>query len=286
MSCLNRFLVLFFVFLALSSLLVLSFPSTAVAKLTTTKPSVPQFSVKIVGDYYYTPPSTTISVDQFTGKETTIATPGYYRDEREVVVSIKNQPFTPYTATDGKKYELYYIVKYKGHFGGEWRNFWMPTFQSNSEYTTIYGGPKHVSTTAGDQLDFMVEARIGYSWDGSPYSEGADDCEVSYVYHADNRIIFHTYLDVTCSGWSSVVTFTVPEPGEITTVLPTDTSNPAGSDDFHSSPPQSPLWATNLLMIIATVCLITIPIAITTYCYGQRKTRSDKHKPRQDQNTT
>ena len=89
---------------------MLSFSSTAVAKLTTTKPSVPQFSVKIVGNYYYVPPSNTTSVDQFTGKETTITTPEYYKNEREIVVTIKNQPFTPYTDTDGKEYELYYIV--------------------------------------------------------------------------------------------------------------------------------------------------------------------------------
>jgi hypothetical protein len=270
---LNRFLVLFFVFLVLSSLLVLSVPSTAGAKLFTTKPSVPQFRVKFVGDYYYTPPSTTISVDEFTGKETTITRSEYYGDERVLEVTIKNQPFPPYNV-ETQPQRLYYEFQCKGHFGDRW-NTLRPTFQSDSEYTTIYSD-SHYVPASGSQMDFRVQAII------STVDEPQRDTRYNHVYYDYNDIIINSVWDVSYSGWSSVLTLTVPEPGEITTVLPTNTSDSSGSDDFHLSPPQQPLWATNLLMIIATVCLITIPIAITTYHYGQRKTKSDKHKARQD----
>ncbi|MCL1977393.1 MAG: hypothetical protein FWG55_04720, partial [Candidatus Bathyarchaeota archaeon] len=39
------------------------------------KPSAPQFTVKLIDNSYDVPPSTTTTVDQYTGKETTAITP-------------------------------------------------------------------------------------------------------------------------------------------------------------------------------------------------------------------
>ncbi|MCL2643760.1 MAG: hypothetical protein FWD52_09735 [Candidatus Bathyarchaeota archaeon] len=277
MTPISRFLALILAFLVLSSLMLLSVVPIAVfGQESVSKPSVPQFSVRVVGDYYYIPPTTTTNVDPYTGKETTTTTKGYYQDEREIEISIKNQPLTPYTDTNGQKYSLYYKVQFKGHFGDKWQNF-RPTFQSNSEYTTVYSGQKYVPD-AGSQMDFRVEAIVG-RWFGDDEPMLGP---VSNVYYEYNSIIFYTVLDVVSSGWSGVVTFTVPAPGEAITLPPTNTSpidpptltpEPSTSDNFFSPPPQQTPWATYLLIAIATVCLITIPVAIFAYHYGQRKNK-------------
>jgi hypothetical protein len=96
MNSLNKFLALSLVFLTLSSLMMLTVaPVSAQAGY---KPSVPQInSIKFVDSSYDVPPSSTTTVDQYTGKETTTTKPGYHVEQTSIEVTIKNQPFTPYT---------------------------------------------------------------------------------------------------------------------------------------------------------------------------------------------
>ena len=282
MEHLNRFLSFSFMFLLLASLFVVSTTPTVVRAVDT--PSVPQFSVKIVGDYYYVLPSTTTIVDEYTGKETAVTRPDYYRDERAIVVSIKNQSFKSVDA-NGRQYSLYYNVQCKGHFGDEWRTFFHTTFQSDSDYT-IFTTPDIGVYEAGDQLDFRVEAIIGHrDFDISTYHEN-----VSWVYNVNNYDIFSMFLDVAHSGWSDVLTFTMPVPSEITTLQPSNTvlvpSNSLISDltdpSTFSPTPQIP-WVTYLLIIITTVCIATIPLAIVMYhnkCHQhKRKTKYSSNNP-------
>jgi len=275
MSYLSRFFGLNFVFLLLASLFVLTVTPVSVGGQGVSKPSVPQFSVKVVGNYYYVPPSTTTSVDEYTGKETTITRPGYYRDERVLVVSVKNQSFKSIDAS-GRQYSLYYNVQSKGHFGDEWRTFFHTTFQSDSDYT-IFTTPYIGVYEAGDQLDFRVEAKIGHrDFDISTYHEN-----ISWVYNVDNYVIFGLFLDVASSGWSDVLTFTMPDPVETTTLPPTNTLPTSSSDsltpDSNTPSVSDPLlqisWPTFLLIIIVIMCFITIPLVIFAYHYGQRKNK-------------
>jgi hypothetical protein len=264
--------------LVLSSLIAVSVISAGVVGQTTAKPSVPQFSATIIGDYYYVPSYTTTTIDQYTGQEKTITHPGYYKDERKEAIIIKNQPFTPYTDKDGNKYRLYYRAQVKGHFGDEWYDFSMPTFQSGSDYTTITPSGGRVPA-AGSQKDYRVEAIIGQECDVSAM-RGTE-----VVFEAGDRISLYT--DVVSSGWSEVVTFTIPEPGTPSTVMPSNTPSttlpntltpdPPTLEPSNSSPPPQLPWATYLLTIIATVCIITTPLVILAYRYGQRKTKTPAH---------
>jgi hypothetical protein len=251
---------------------MLSATSVAVVEQGVVKPSVPQFSVKIVGGYYYVPPSTTTTVDQYTGKESTITKPGYYKDERRIEVSIKNQPFTHYTDTAGRKYDIYYNVEFKGHFGDEWHQWRRTTFQTDSDYTTI---PNiHITLpVAGSQLDFRVEAIIGHVNDAGDQGSGNS----SWVYFIDSDIP-HIYRDDLYSGWN-VLTFTIPEPGVTTTLPPAQiTPSPSTSETItlpSSDPSSQNPWTTNLfIIVIATVCVITIPIVIIMY-----RNKNHKEKP-------
>jgi len=88
--------------------------------------------------------------------------------------------------------------------------------------------------------------------------------------------IFEMYLDVVSSGWCDVVTFTVPEPGEATTLPPGNTPPTLTPGTTFWSPnfPSPDPGLTHLFaIVIATVCLITIPLVILAFHYGQRKTK-------------
>ena len=69
------------------------------------KPSVPEFSVRIVAYPYDVPPETTTTIDEYTGKETTTTQPGYHVENKSIEITIKNQPFTPYNLT---KFTVYH----------------------------------------------------------------------------------------------------------------------------------------------------------------------------------
>ncbi|MCL2133973.1 MAG: hypothetical protein FWH37_00210 [Candidatus Bathyarchaeota archaeon] len=115
MNSANKTLTLTLVVLLLSSLLVLTI--TPVNVQAVSKPSVPQFNIKLIDNSYDIPPITTTYIDQYTGKENTYTENGYHVSRKTLEVTIKNQPFTPYTNATGHEINLYYVIQFKGHFG-------------------------------------------------------------------------------------------------------------------------------------------------------------------------
>lgn len=144
------------------------------------KPSVPEFTVKLINSSYNVP--TTYSIDPYTGKTVTHA--GYHVECRTIEVKIKNQPFVPYyDASTGFNVSLYYNVRIKGHFSENWIELYNPSVgypaqDSASEYTVLTYQGEYSSTTGmkfesssitimttfppGAQVDFQVQALIGY----------------------------------------------------------------------------------------------------------------------------
>jgi hypothetical protein len=203
------------------------------------KPSVPQISsIKLVDSSYDVSPSSTTTVDQYTGKETTTTKPGYRVNSLTIEVTIKNQLFIPYideSAKDpaygpnGKEYNLYYKVQVKGHFGENWRDFGeLYVIQSNSGYTVvssaIIGEDNIVNYDAGSQLDFRVQASIGYK-----YNELSGRLFIPYPGPV------WVVVPAEYSDWSSVKTFTIPGS------LPSQTVAfpPVTSDDGDGQPQSS-----------------------------------------------
>ena len=160
------------------------------------KPSVPEFSVKIVAYPYDVPPETTTTIDEYTGKETTITEPGYRVENKTIEITIKNQPFTPYDLTEytiytrdrddfsritgsytyneSKTVNFYYNINVKGHFGDDWKSVGTkgsyfegpePNAQLDSPYTVISVEADYPEDTV---LDFRVQARIGYYYPYGP----------------------------------------------------------------------------------------------------------------------
>ncbi|MCJ7763000.1 hypothetical protein MUP38_06065, partial [Candidatus Bathyarchaeota archaeon] len=69
----KRVALLFIVILTVSSLKVGNFALASI-----TKPSVPEFTVKLADHSYDVPPSTTATTDPYTGKQTVTTQPGYH----------------------------------------------------------------------------------------------------------------------------------------------------------------------------------------------------------------
>ena len=167
-------------------------------------PSVPEFTVELVDSSYDVP--TTYSTDPYTGKR--ITHEGYHVERRTMEVRIKNQPFTPYTDSDGRNIKFFYNIRTKGHFTEEWSEVYnageMPT-QSNSEYTVISYDSERTYTftlgttsrclevSPGGQVDFQVQALVGYTQDTitGPAFHG-------WVFTGEK------------SGWSETIPLTIP----------------------------------------------------------------------------
>ncbi|MBN1245226.1 hypothetical protein JXA31_06495 [Candidatus Bathyarchaeota archaeon] len=213
----KRATILLFVVLTLSSLLTVNLALAAIPK-----PSVPEFTVKLVAHPYDVPPTTTTTIDQYTGKEIVTTTPGYHVENKSIEVTIKNQPFTPYTDADGNEVNIYYNVRFKGHFTTVWTELYPETqhrdvfgydstgpVQSSSGYT-ITSCPADFPD--GAKVDFQVEAREGYHTQCYPFM----------------AILFFTWVFTgEYSGWSETQTLTIgetPTPSPATT--PTQTPSP------------------------------------------------------------
>jgi hypothetical protein len=174
------------------------------------KPSVPEFTVQFV-DFYDVPP--TYEVDPNTG-ETVITQEGFRVDSNHIVVTIKNQPFTPYTDADGNFVRLYYDVYFK--YNNKHWLYLKEFFSSDSEYTVKgficgnqAGAPELRTLRYGDKLDFKVQAYIGYTAIG---------------FNPELSPLNANFIGET-SGWSDIQTLTIPDvPPNVTLLSPQNRS--------------------------------------------------------------
>jgi len=179
------------------------------------KPSVPEFTVELVDSSYDVP--TTYSIDPYTGENVTHT--GYHVESTSIEVKIKNQPFVSYYDTSsGWNINFYYNIRIKGHYSEDWTELYRasdgyPHQDSESEYTvrtytlgentdTILG-TKMIEFPPGAQVDFQVEAMIGY------VHRDATSFMAPWVFTGEK------------SGWSETQTLTIP------TSTPSPTSSPS-----------------------------------------------------------
>jgi hypothetical protein len=208
---------------------------TVQAESTMPKPSAPEFSVKHVSHPYYVQPTTSIP-DPYTGAVTTY--PGYLDMNMSVEVTIKNQPFTSVQMLDGNMSRLYYNIRYHGHFAVTDMWSYCPISPSdgyinasNSEYTVVSLSP--LSYGVGDQVDYQVQALIGY--DEPKYSTGILGDQPPYFvgYHFTGE----------ASDWST----------QTLTIAPTPSLAP--------TPSQEPQQTEQIETILATVIVIAVIVA-------------------------
>jgi len=202
-----------------------------------TKPSTPEFSVKLLSYPYDVEPVTTTktTIDEYTGKETTTTTttPGYHVKNQSIEITIKNQQFTPYRVTytndwpveeDGpyipsntvEQANLYYDIQVKGHYGTYWDSKSIAP-KLDSEYTVYSYEPNY---EIGSSIDFRVRAEIGYS-----------------VGAYRGLICTASKFIGEYSDWASTQTLTIGDNG-VATAVPQDST--AASTPTAQSTPQNP----------------------------------------------
>jgi hypothetical protein len=252
----KRVALLLFVILTVSSLIVVK-PAPAVASIP--KPSVPEFTVKLVDHSYDVP--TTSSIDPYTGQN--VSHPGYHVENYTIDVTIKNQPFVP-TDAGGWNTTFYYNVRFKGHYSQDWMTAYSPYTeypkQSNSTHTVltythssddeyVLGGIM-TQIHPGAQVDFQVQALIGAVHRG-------------YNANATNQLdMFPWVFDGETSDWSNTQTITIDTNASTSTPNASPSQNSTTSTTDQSG--NQPAPKTDFYGIAVTAVIVIIVIALLT----------------------
>lgn len=143
------------------------------------KPSVPQFTVKLIDSSYDIP--ATASINPYNGQ--TITHPGQHIEARTIEIRIKSEaiaPFEVHLGTSNWTASLGFGVRWKGHFETEWHNLDSASDSyldsESGNYVTVYAPQGEYSPTEGlkmvegmygtfppdAQLHFQVQAMIGF----------------------------------------------------------------------------------------------------------------------------
>ncbi len=213
-------------------------------------PAVPEFSVAYVNSSYYVPLTYNYSTNPYTGQQVTTTQGGYYVENQTINVTIKNQPFTPITM-DGNTTQLYYVIRWKGHFenwtsdddfndinyNSNGNNFYDNSNYgiqtSNADYTVItYPLETIGSVPNGGQVDFQVKAQAGYTF--TYYGGHIQPIGIDYHYVAQ-------------SDWSNTQTLTI------------NYNSNSTSSTYSPSPTQSP----NTTPLVPELSPATITVAFS-----------------------
>jgi hypothetical protein len=233
--------------IALSVLSIIAFmPKPGLASIN--KPSIPEFTIELLDSSYNVPPS--YSTDPYTGKN--VVHDGYHVESRTIEFKITNQPFTPYQMQENENnwtINFYYNIRLKGHYTEEWTEMFLVSdgyprqdyesdytvFSYQGEYSSTDGlefnhGSIRTSFPSGAQVDFQVEAMIGYVH--------RDPSTLGWIFTGEE------------SGWSNTQTITIDE-------YQTSSSSPATSP----LSPQSTLTPEQATIIIGAVIVAVVVAA-------------------------
>jgi hypothetical protein len=232
-----------------------------------TKPSVPEFNIKFVDASY-----NVTTTDPYTGINVT-----QQFDNNTIEVMIKNQPFA--YSINGLTYHLYYNVRTKPHFVGNWTELYPiverlssaynSSGNSYSEYISNNSPPESTSeytvlSFSADyppnaQVDFQVEAIIGHASQAwviqHPFAP-------EYGGYYEPAIAFDEI-----SGWSNTQTVTIStsgaSPSPSSSPASTPTSSPSSMPSQNPTATQPGAQTTTLLGLDwTTIALIVLSIVV------------------------
>ena len=259
----KNFSLLLILILAASSLIMAkpAFAQTPTPVPTST-PSVPEFTVELVGPPYTVP--TTYSLNQSSGQ--VVANIGYSNEYSDVVVTVKNQPFD---ATYGS---LYYNIRAEEHNEtGSWFYPLEPIFQMDQTYPTQSTDSDYTNISLniqtfghGTQYDIQVEAMLGNVEDINPTVIGGD-----YVFEGSTSV------------WSNAQTISVPANIPLSPTPAPSTSTPTLSPTSTSisSIPNSSLLLITTAAVVVIVFLLAIIIFLLLYMRKRRIVFSQTKTP-------
>jgi hypothetical protein len=252
--------------LALAASSLIFMPASA------TKPSVPDFTVKLVDRSYNV--ETSYSTNPYTGE--TITHPGHHVQNLTIEVTIKNQAFTPYTF-EGNTTGLFYNVQGKSA-SEDWtdnpyydRQGVYAVAASTSQYTvvTFILGSEGWNVPEGSQLDFRVQAVIGYSY--YVWSLGGGPLPIGTQFRL-----------VEAGDWSNTQTLTIGNDEVTTQTPPPTTTHPPNTQtptQNSTVTPLQPVTQTDVLFGLdwketAIIMLVGIVAVLATALVFSRRKRT------------
>ncbi len=279
-------------------ILILAAPNLTILQAAygqTSEPAVPEFTVKYVNLSYYVPP--TYGVDQYTGN-TIVTQDGYNIDNRSLQFTIKNQPFTPYTDSNGNQANLYYNFRIKGAYGTDWD---YTPFALNGVTTSRYGGmfggnstesPADLGQSHSGYTTITIQIPGVYRVPAGAKLEVQAQAIVGSMEPSDYMMAGHVYVFAgQYSEWSNTQTVIVTDGESTTQIQPTQTTPttnttipPISEPSSTSTPmPQAPNKNTNpttvplatFVAVTATLSLIIIAMSLLYH----RKHRNTQNPP-------
>lgn len=211
--------------LAASSIVMVEYASGS------TKPSTPEFTMKLIDKWYDVPPTTSSSTNPYTNETTTTTIPGRHVENKTVIATIKNNIGASY-----------YNFRYKGHYGEEWSYFpsdpdsvngynhydsyGVPYQASNSSHTVI--SLHFLQSIPNGEVDIQMQALFG-NYRAVPYGHVIALPAPTYDF----------YFEGTTSDWSSTQTIKI---GEGANTNSSANASPSQSDPvFPSASPSTAL---------------------------------------------
>ena len=254
---------------ALLLVLTLALPSLSMVNPVSseiTKPSTPQFTVKFENGTTYQP--AIYSIDPYTGRNVTIS-PVKYGQWADILLTMTNQPFTPYQNSNGTWIQLYYCIDEKGHFSDNWQavaplgddpsnNGYAP---QRTNYNSTGAEFMGYNFEPNSKVDFRVQAMIGYFKDSNIYTT-ARPAQV--------------FVGQT-SDWSATQTVTIPY--NITSNSSDISATPSGSSPnspIATAALQQPNAQTGVLVglggvEIAILVLVVVVVVLVIATFFHRK---------------
>jgi hypothetical protein len=241
------FSLLLVVILAISSSMIIESAFAQSSILLTVDPSiaVPQFTVTLADHSYDVPPVSTTTTDPYTGKQITTTEQGHHIENKTVDVSITNRPFVPKSYQNIETVNLYYDVRFKGHYSDSW-------IELNQYDTDLNYLPKQSNTS------FTV---ISIPQSNYP-SDGFVDFQIRAVIaelHPTDITFHFGYWSYEASGWSNIETLSMIDGSVNVTVVPTPTITPT---PIQTSIPTSSPFPTPTIPELPVALLIPLIFAV------------------------
>ncbi len=240
----NKQITLLFILILVSTVIVESALAQSISK-----PSIPEFSLRIVDHSYDVP--TTYSIDPYTGQNITHA--GYHVENKTIDIIIKNQIFT--STVNGIVYQLYYNIRQKGSFETNWTERYWTQYdsgtlipQSNSQNTVISIPTSSYPINAS--LDFQVQALLGGYYQHKPESPFVPAV---------------TFFGVPASGeskWSNTQTIIIPTLSSENSIS-NQPNNPSDNSSNNSAINQIDFYEIiGLVTVVIGIVLVSVSLLI------------------------
>ena len=216
------------------------------------KPSVPEFTVKYVDESYDIAPTTTSTIEPYTGKTTTSTIPGYHVDKRIIQVTIRNNLNASF-----------YNLRYKGSYVNDsWNYFPFNPDDVNgySLHNTPAQSPPYPATiSAYTVLKLYLPSSVP--------NDGSVDIQLQGLFGSFRQVhegslaawmlgyndTYNYYFTGQPGDWSNTQTLTISASSSSVTPTPSST---------NSQLSMTPTWSPDIVSGDSTLILFSVAIAI------------------------